>query len=33
LVLRETAPGWSFDDVQARTEAELSTTGTVGEMV
>ena len=33
LVLRETAPGWSFDDVQARTEAELSTTGEVGEMV
>jgi 3-oxoacid CoA-transferase subunit B len=29
----ETAPGWSFDDVQARTEAELSTTGEVGEMV
>lgn len=33
LVLRETAPGWSFDDVQARTEAELTTTGEVGEMV
>jgi 3-oxoacid CoA-transferase subunit B len=33
MVLRETAPGWSFDDVQARTEAELSTTGEVGEMV
>jgi 3-oxoacid CoA-transferase subunit B len=33
LVLRETAPGWLFDDVQVRTEAELSTTGEVGEMV
>ena len=33
LVLRETAPGWLFDDVQIRTEAELSTTGEVGEMV
>lgn len=33
LVLRETAPGWLFDDIQVRTEAELSTTGEVGEMV
>jgi 3-oxoacid CoA-transferase B subunit len=33
LVLRETAPGWLFDDVQVRTEAELTTTGEVGEMV
>jgi len=23
LILREVAPGWTFDDVQARTEAEL----------
>ena len=23
MVLREAAPGWSFDDVQARTEATL----------
>ncbi len=33
LVLRETAPGWLFDDIQVRTEAELSTTGEIGEMV
>lgn len=33
LILRETAPGWSFDDVQARTEAKLETDGDVGQMV
>ncbi|HIF72577.1 MAG TPA: 3-oxoacid CoA-transferase subunit B [Dehalococcoidia bacterium] len=33
LVLRETAPGWTFDDVQARTEARLETDGYVGQMV
>ena len=32
LVLKEVAPGWSFDDVQARTEAELDADGTVGLM-
>ena len=32
LILREVAPGWSFDDVQARTEAELETDGEIGEM-
>ncbi len=33
LILREVAPGWSFDDVQARTEADLETDGSVGQMV
>jgi len=33
VILRETAPGWSFDDVQARTEAQLVTDGEVGSMV
>jgi 3-oxoacid CoA-transferase B subunit len=33
LILRETAPGWSFDDVQARTEAKLETDDDIGQMV
>lgn len=33
VILRETAPGWSFDDVQARTEARLVADGDVGSMV
>ena len=32
LVLREIAPGWSFDAVQARTEAELVTDGDIVQM-
>lgn len=32
VILRETAPGWSFDDVQARTEALLVADGDVGSM-
>ncbi|MDG0866623.1 3-oxoacid CoA-transferase subunit B [Candidatus Lucifugimonas marina] len=32
VILRETAPGWSFDDVQARTEARLVADGDVGSM-
>ncbi len=32
LILKELAPGWSFDDVQARTEAELVTDGEIGQM-
>jgi 3-oxoacid CoA-transferase B subunit len=32
LILREAAPGWSFDDVQARTEAELEVDGEIGTM-
>ena len=32
LILREVAPGWSFDDVQARTEAGLVTDGEIGQM-
>lgn len=32
LILRETAPGWTFDDVQARTEATLETDGQPGLM-
>ncbi|MDP6666140.1 MAG: 3-oxoacid CoA-transferase subunit B [Dehalococcoidia bacterium] len=32
LVLTEVAPGWSFDDVQVRTEAELVTDGGIGLM-
>ncbi len=32
LILKEVAPGWSFDDVQARTEAELVIDGEVGQM-
>ena len=30
LVLKEVAPGWSFDDVQARTGVALDTDGEVG---
>lgn len=33
LVLKETAPGWSFDDVQVRTEARLESNGQPGSMV
>jgi 3-oxoacid CoA-transferase subunit B len=33
LILREAAPGWSFDDVQARTEAKLELDGELGAMV
>lgn len=32
MILRETAPGWSFDDVQARTDARLETVGDIGQM-
>lgn len=32
LILKEVAPGWSFDDVQARTEAKLVTDGEIGQM-
>lgn len=32
LILQEVAPGWSFDDVQARTEAKLVTDGEIGQM-
>ncbi|MEE8045467.1 MAG: 3-oxoacid CoA-transferase subunit B [Dehalococcoidia bacterium] len=32
LVLREVAPGWSFDEVQARTEARLEAAGEIGQM-
>lgn len=32
LILRETAPGWSFDDVQARTEATLDVDGEIAQM-
>ena len=32
MILRETAPGWSLDDVQARTEARLTIDGDVGQM-
>ncbi len=29
MILRETAPGWTFDDVQARTEAKLDIDGDI----
>jgi 3-oxoacid CoA-transferase subunit B len=29
MILRETAPGWAFDDVQARTEAKLVIDGEI----
>lgn len=32
LILKEVAPGWSFDDVQARTEAKIVTDGEIGQM-
>ena len=32
LILKEVAPGWSFDEVQARTQAKLLATDTLGEM-
>jgi 3-oxoacid CoA-transferase subunit B len=32
LVLREVAPGWTAEEVQAQTEAELITRGNVPEM-
>jgi len=32
LVLRETAPGWSAEEVQARTEARLIVRGSVPQM-
>ena len=32
MILRETAPGWSFDDVQARTEATLVIDGEIIEI-
>lgn len=32
LILKEVAPGWSVDDVQARTEAKLVTDGEIGQM-
>jgi 3-oxoacid CoA-transferase B subunit len=32
LVLREVAPGWSFDDVQARTEARLEAADNIDQM-
>jgi len=32
MILRETAPGWSFDDVQALTEAKLEVDGEIGHM-
>ncbi|MBN4064668.1 3-oxoacid CoA-transferase subunit B [Dehalococcoides mccartyi] len=33
LLLLETAPGWSFEDVQARTGAKLETIADIGTMV
>ncbi|HCI86459.1 MAG TPA: succinyl-CoA--3-ketoacid-CoA transferase, partial [Dehalococcoidia bacterium] len=33
LRLRETAPGWSFDDVQSRTAVALEVEGDLGTMV
>jgi 3-oxoacid CoA-transferase subunit B len=32
LILKEVAPGWSFDEVQARTQAELVMADALGEM-
>lgn len=32
LILKEVAPGWSFDEVQARTQVKLLATDTLGEM-
>jgi acyl CoA:acetate/3-ketoacid CoA transferase beta subunit len=32
MILRETAPGWSFEDVQALTEATLVVDGEIVEI-